>query len=92
MTIGEVIAKHYDEYKALIRNPDTVIENSNTYEDIFQSAILTALKKYKDEEVDEKEAFNYVRKTILTEFLFCRKRKKRDLLILSDENFENMPE
>lgn len=89
MTIGEIVEKHFDEFKSMVRNPDKTIENGNTSEDIFQSAILTALKKYKGD-VDEEEGYEYTKKTILMEFLFCHKRKKRDILILS-ENIPDIP-
>ena len=85
MTIREIVAKHFDEFKGMVRNPDRAIENGNTMEDIFMSAILTSLKKYKpDDEVDEDEGYEYVKKTILSEFLFCWKRVKKDMLVLCD--------
>lgn len=84
MTIGEILEKHFDEFKGMVRNPDAVIENSNTSEDIFQSALLTALKKYGNNDVDEIEGYEYTKKTILMEMVFCRKRKKNDLLVYKD--------
>lgn len=89
MTIGEIVAKHFDEFKNMVRYPDKAIENGNTSEDVFMSAILTALKKYKGD-VDEQEGYEYTKKTILMEFLFCYKRKKRDILLLS-ENIPDIP-
>lgn len=85
MTYREVVVKYFNEFKGMVRNPDISIENGNTMEDIFQSAILTSLKKYRpDELVDESEAYNYIRKTILSEFIFCYKRVKKDMLVLCD--------
>lgn len=84
MKISDVITKHFDEFKSMVRNPDVVIENSNTSEDIFQSALLTAIKKYGDKDVDEIEAYEYTKKTILMEFLFCKKRIKKDMLVYMD--------
>ena len=67
MTIGEIITKHFDEFSGMVRNPDVVIENGNTSEDVIQSAIYTVLKKYKKKtEVYEEEAYEYTKKTILT--------------------------
>ena len=100
MTIGEIITKHFDEFSGMVRNPDVVIENGNTSEDLFQSAMVTAIKKFKGE-VDETEGldkvetsrlvYEYVKKTLLTEFFFSYKRKKRDILLFPDENFDAVP-
>lgn len=90
MKIGEIITKYYSEFSGMVRNPDVVIENGNTSEDIFQSAMVTALKKFPGQ-VDEVEGYEYVKKTLLTELFFCKKRKKRDLLIFSDESFDSIP-
>lgn len=92
MTIGEIITKYFDEFSGIVRNPDVVIENSNTSEDIFENAILTALKKFKGMDITEDEGYEYVKKTILTEAFFCWKRKKRDILVFPDENFDAVPD
>lgn len=91
MKIGDVICLHFMEFSGMVRNTDTVIEEGNTYEDIFQDVMITALKKFKGE-VTEQEGYDYIRKTLLTEFFFSKKRKNRDLLVLSDANFENIAE
>lgn len=91
MRINDVICLHFMEFSGMVRNTDTVIEEGNTYEDIFQDVMITALKKFKGE-VTEQEGYDYIRKTLLTEFFFSKKRKKRDLLVLSDANFENIPD
>lgn len=83
MTIGEIITKHFMEFSGMVRNTDMVVEEGNTYEDIFDDVILTALKKYKGE-VDEKEGYEYIKKTLLLEWFFSKKRKNRDILVLSD--------
>ena len=89
MTIGEVITIHFMEFSGMVRNTDTVIEEGNTYEDIFSNVMYTALKKFKGD-VSEEEGYDYIRKTLLTEFFFSKKRKKRDLLVFTDANFENL--
>lgn len=91
MQIGQIITKHYNELSGMVRNPDVTIENGNTSEDIFQSAIVTVLKKYKDQDITDEEGFEYAKKTVLTELFFCYKRKGRDMLIFSDENFDSIP-
>ena len=90
MTVGEVITKHFMEFSGLVRNQDIVIENSLTSEDIFTDAIITALKKYRGNQVDEIECFEYIKKTILMEMLFCYKRKKRDILVYTDADLSNI--
>lgn len=84
MTIGEIITKHFMEFSGMVRNQDRVIEDSRTSEDLFSDAMLTAMKKYKDKDVDETEAYDYIRKTLLTEWFFAPKRKKRDILVFTD--------
>lgn len=91
MTISDVIAAHFDEFWSMVRRPDVVVEEGKTSEDIFQSAIYTCLKKFSGD-VDEKEAYDYIRKTLLTEFYFSPKRKKRDILVLTDSDFSNIPD
>ena len=91
MTIGEIITKHFDEFSGMVRNPDVVIENGNTSEDVIQSAIYTVLKKYKEKtDVDEEEAYEYTKKTILTELFFCWKRKSRDILVFDGTSLDNI--
>lgn len=91
MTIGEVITKHFMEFSGMVRNTDTVIEEGNTYEDIFSNVMLTALKKFRGD-VSEQEGYDYIRKTLLLEFHFSKKRKNRDILVFTDAKFENIPE
>lgn len=83
MTIGEIITKHFMEFSGMVKNTDTVIEEGNTYEDIFQNVMMTALKKYKGD-VDEEEGYDYIKKTFLLEVFFAPKRKKRDILVFTD--------
>lgn len=89
MTVSEVITKHFMEFSGLVRNQDVVVENSRTSEDIFEDAIITTLKKFPGE-VDEFEAFNYIRKTFLTEVIFSYKKKGRDILVYTDADLANI--
>lgn len=90
MNIGDIITKYYKEFHSMVRNADVAVENGNTMEDVFQNAMMTALKKFPGE-VDETEGYDYIKKTLLTEFYFSYKRKKRDILLFSDANFESIP-
>lgn len=90
MKIGDIITKYYKEFHSMVRNADVAVENGNTMEDVFQNAMMTALKKFPGE-VDETEGYDYIKKTLLTEFYFSYKRKKRDILLFSDANFEGIP-
>ena len=92
MTIGEIITAHFNEFSGMVKNTDIVIEEGNTYEDIFQNVMMTALKKYKGKEVDENEGLEYIKKTFLLEVFFSPKRKKRDMLVFTDASLENIPE
>ena len=92
MTIGEIITAHFNEFSGMVKNSDIVIEEGNTYEDIFQNVMMTALKKYKGKEVDENEGLEYIKKTFLLEVFFSPKRKKRDMLVFTDASLENIPE
>lgn len=92
MTIGEIITAHFNEFSGMVKNTDIVIEEGNTYEDIFQNVMLTALKKYKDKEVDENEGLEYIKKTFLLEVFFSPKRKNRDMLVFTDASLDNIPE
>ena len=78
------------EFSGMVRNTDTVIEDSRTTEDLFDDAMLTALKKYKDKDVDEAEAYEYIRKTLLTEWFFAPKRKKKEIIIYTDSSFDGI--
>lgn len=92
MTIGEIITKHFNEFSGMVKNSDIVIEEGNTYEDIFQNVMMTALKKYKDKEVDENEGLEYIKKTFLLEVFFSPKRKNRDMLVFTDASLDNFPD
>ena len=79
------------EFSGMVRNTDTVIEEGLTYEDIFSNVMYTALKKYKGD-ISEEEGYEYIKKTLLLEFYFSPKRKKRDMLVFTDSDFNNIPD
>lgn len=83
MKIKDVIEKYYDEFSGMVRNPDKIIEGGGrTSADILQDVCITAMNKYKNKDVDEEEAYNYIRKTLCTEWLFAPKRK--DIILYTD--------
>lgn len=88
MSIEEVITKHYDEFINMVRNPDLVIEDSRTSEDIFEDVMLLSCKKYKGKDVSEEEAYDYVRSTLLLEWYFAPKRKKKEKIIYTDNIYK----
>ena len=83
MTINDVISKYYNTLKREVSG-EMVISQSRTTEDILQDVCLTALRKYKNKEVDEEEALNYLKKTLFTEKHFSWNRKKNEILIYTD--------
>ena len=82
MTINEVITNHFFQLKALVKPSDIPIYNGNMIEDIFQSCFITAINKFKDEDVDENIALEYLKRTILNEVKFSYRRKSKDRLLL----------
>lgn len=95
MTINEVITKHFFQLKALAKPSDIPVYNGNMIEDIFQSCFITAIKKFKNKDVDENIALEYLKRTILNEIKFSYRRKAKDRLLFveniivydkSDEN------
>ena len=46
MKIADIITKYFTEFSGMVRSTDVVIEEDNTYEDIFQNVMLTAMKIY----------------------------------------------
>ena len=82
MTINEVIEKHFKELKSLVKISDIPVYNGYMAEDVFQSCFLTAIKKFREKEVDENTALEYLKRTILNEVKFSYRRKKKDNLLL----------
>ena len=92
MTINEVITKNYKYIRSLCRyDKDRVVEEGKTPEDIFQDVMITCCNKFPDD-VDEDEALRYIKKTLLSEMHFSFRRKKRDILLITDSDFSNIPD
>ena len=51
-------------------------------EDIFYFFFITAINKFKDDDVDENIALEYLKRTILNEIKFSYRRKSKDRLLL----------
>ena len=83
MKIGDVITKYFDHLHNEV-NGELVISQGRTTEDIFQDVCITAIRKYKDSDVDEEEALNYLKKTLFTEMHFSWNRKKGEIITFTD--------
>lgn len=83
MKIGDVITKYFDQLHNEV-NGELVISQGRTTEDIFQDVCITAIRKYKDSDVDEEEAINYLKKTLFTEMHFSWNRKKGEIITFTD--------
>lgn len=84
MQIRKIIDKYYNNLHSLLPSTDIEIYNGYTYEDILNNVIITAINKWKNVEIDEETGYNYVRKTLLTEILFAKKRKGKDRLLFAE--------
>lgn len=83
MKISEIISKYYDTLHKEV-NGELVISQSRTTEDILQDVCITALRKYKDNDITEEEGLNYLKKTLFTEKHFSWNRKKNEILVYTD--------
>jgi hypothetical protein len=81
MTIKEIISKHYDELHGYCTG-DKVISLSKTEEDILQDVCVTAMKKFKEKDIEESVGMDYLKLTLYNEQLFQCARKKKDKLVL----------
>ncbi len=88
MTIGEIIDRHYAEL-AEGCHCDKVISHAKTECDILQDVCVTALRKYKEKEIEEEEGLAYLRKTLYTEKHFQRKRIVSEIVSYTD-NLEDL--
>jgi hypothetical protein len=81
MTISDVISKYYDKLKINCKNNDIPISMGRTSEDIIQDVCVTALRKFKQKEIEEDEGLSYLKKTLFTELHFQYARKKNEKVI-----------
>lgn len=88
MNIRDIIEKHGQE---LINecHDDKVYAKSRTEYDVIQDIFVTAMKKYKEKEIDEEEGLSYMKHALYAEKHFQRKRLK-DEPITYVENLEDL--
>ena len=79
MTIKDIISKNYN-YLHGFCTADKVISLSLTEEDILHNVCLTAMRKYKDGEIEEREGMDYLKLTLYIEQQRQTSRKKKDRL------------
>lgn len=84
MTINSVITKYYSLLKSFCKNDDVVVSLGKTSEDILQDVCLTAIRKYKEKEIEEGEGLSYLKKTLFTELHFQYPRKKGEIIFYTD--------
>ena len=87
MEIKEIIGKYYNKLKQEV-NGELVISQGRTTEDILQDVCLTAMRKFKNNQIEESEGLNYLKKTLFTEKHFSWNRKKNEILVFTD----NLPD
>lgn len=89
MEIKEIIEKYYNKLKQEV-NGELVISQGRTTEDILQDVCLTAMRKFKNNQIEESEGLNYLKKTLFTEKHFSWNRKKNEILVFTD-NLPDIP-
>jgi hypothetical protein len=85
MLINEILTKHYEKLYKYAVNNNKVISQSRTPEDILNDVCLTAMRKYKSENIEENEGLYYLKKNIYNEKHFQYQRKKNELVIYTDK-------
>lgn len=83
MKINEILEKYYNTLKKEV-NGELVISQGRTTEDILQDVCITALRKYKNQDIEEEEGLAYLKKTLFTEKHFSWNRKKGELILFTD--------
>lgn len=83
MRISDIISKHYNTLHKEV-NGELVISQSRTTEDILQDVCLTAMRKYKNQDIEEEEGLSYLKKTLFTEKHFSWSRKKNEIIVFTD--------
>lgn len=80
MTIREIIDKNY-EYLHSFCTADKVISLSLTEEDILHNVFVTAMRKFKYNDITEEEGMSYLKLTLYNEQLMQTRRIKKDRLV-----------
>lgn len=84
MTISQVITKHYTQLKAKCHNDDRIISLSRTSQDVLHDVIMTALRKYRDQDIVEGDGLLYLEKTLWYELKFQRNRIDPKCMVVDD--------
>lgn len=84
MNIRKIIEQHYDELHSYC-SADKVVSLSKTEEDILQDVCMTAMRKFKDKDISEKEGMDYLKLTLYNEQHFQMARKKKDKVIFVED-------
>ena len=83
MTITDILSKYYNDLYDMLRDKETLVSETKTDEDHLQDICLTAIRKYKDHEIDEEEGKTYLIKSLLMMLKFKYKRKDKDTVYIS---------
>ena len=75
MRMSEIISKHYEELLGRCTKTDIAIYGGKTSEDLLGESVLTALNKFREEEIEEEAGYEYLKKTFLEACLFAYKKK-----------------
>lgn len=92
MTIKEIIDKYYNSLHNYCTS-DKVISLSLTEEDILHNVCMTAMRKFKDKDIEESEGLSYLKLTLYNEQLMQTRRICKDKLIFVDDinDYEQLP-
>ena len=75
MKISEVIERNYEDLLERCRKYNS-IEETREPEDVLHDIIITAITKFKDEDIDEEEAIHYLKRSLYFESKFYFSRDK----------------
>ena len=92
-TIREVISKNYNTLHNYCTT-DKVISLSKTEEDILHDVLITAMRKFKDRDIEESEGMSYLKLTLYNEQLMQTRRICKDKLVFVEDIgvYENLPD
>lgn len=83
-TIKDIINKHFEELLSQC-SCDKVISQGRTECDILQDVCITAMRKFKEKDIEEEEGLSYLKKTLFTEKHFQYSRLKSEIVIYMDD-------
>ncbi len=70
MHITEIIERNYPRLKARCHNDDRIISLARTSEDIVQDVCLTAIRKFRNQDIPEEVGLDYLERTLWFELKF----------------------